>query len=284
MSGEALEAEQREQAPTGPPWREHEAELGVWRLAWRRAGTGPAVLYLHDAGGDTLASPALDDLAADHDLVVVDLPGYGRSGDPVGLDHVDRVVELLAALLDHLGWEAATVAGTSLGGWFALELALAAPTRVTGLLLADAAGLHLPEDYLLALFSRGQAAAGTERLVEAALVARLGAQGEGVAQMPPALAAATVGPVVTDLAAAAASSWDPYLLNPRLLGRLRGVRCPTTVLWGERDALIPMSHGRALAAGIPQARLVVRLETGHLVALEEPEAFAAELRALTAGA
>ncbi len=284
MDGGERHADGGEATLASPSWAEHAAQLGVWRLAWRRAGTGPAVLYLHDAGGDTLASPALDDLAADHDLVVVDLPGYGRSGDPVGLDHVDRVTGLLAALLDHLGWEAATVAGTSLGGWFALELALAAPARVTGLLLADAAGLHLPEDYLLALFACGQAAAGTERLVEAALVTRLGAQGEGVAQMPPALAAATVGPVVADLAAAAASSWDPYLLNPRLLGRLRGVRCPTTVLWGERDALIPMSHGRALAAGIPQARLVVRLGTGHLVALEEPEAFAAEVRALTAGA
>lgn len=264
-----------------PRWRSESAEISGGRLAWRRAGTGRRLLYLHDAGADTLASPALLDLAADHEVVAVDLPGYGRSGEPTGLDHVDRVVEVLEGLLDALGWERATVAGTSLGGWFAVELAIAAPTRVAALLLADAAGLHVPEDYLLALFAHGQAAAGTEQLVESALIARLGAAGEDVGSMPAALAAATVGPVVADLAAAAASSWDPYVLNPRVLGRLRGVRCPTTVLWGERDALIPLSHGRAYAAGIPQARLVVRPGAGHLVALEEPDAFAAEVRALT---
>lgn len=265
------------------PWREEQATLRGRRLAWRRAGNGQGVLYLHDAGADTLASPALDDLAADHDLVVVDLPGYGRSGDPVGLDHVDRVTEVLVALLDHLGWGRATVTGTSLGGWFALELALAVPARIGGLLLAAAAGLHVPEDYLLALFAGGVAAAGTQRLVHAALVARLGPGSDGIEGLPPALAAATFGPLVADLTAAAGSSWNPHVQNPRLLGRLRGVRCPTTVLWGERDALIPLAHGRAYAGGIPHARLVVQRGAGHLLALEEPALFAREVRTLTAG-
>jgi pimeloyl-ACP methyl ester carboxylesterase len=263
-------------------WTDGAAVLVGHRLAYRRAGQGASrrVLYLHDAGADTLASPAFDDLVADHDVVVADLPGYGRSGPPAGMGTVRDMVVLLQGLLDDLGWSRAIVAGTSLGGWFAAELALAGPDRVSGLLLAAAAGLHTPEDYLFALFAEGRATAGTERLMEEALVQRLALSTDDVAELPPAVAAATAAPFVQTMAAAAAASWHPYTVNPRLLGRLGDVRCPTVVLWGAADALIPVSHGHAFAGAIPGARLHVVAGAGHLVALDRPDVFAAEVRGL----
>lgn len=252
-------------------------------LAWRRAPGGRPLLYLHDAGADTLASPVWDDLAADHDVVLVDLPGYGRSG-PLSpqLASGDAMGRLVAALIVRLGWPAATLAGTSLGGWFAVETALAAPERVSALLLCAAAGLHLPEDYLFALFAQA-AVAGTQQRIVDALLARLGGGADGraaLAALAPAAARAWVAPVTQDLAAAAAATWDPFRLNPRLLGLLPRVAAPTTVLWGEHDALIPLAHGRAFAAAIPGARLEVRRGAGHLLAVEEPAAVAAAVRAL----
>jgi pimeloyl-ACP methyl ester carboxylesterase len=70
--------------------------------------------------------------------------------------------------------------------------------------------------------------------------------------------------------------------NPsaRLLGRLGDIGCPTVVLWGERDALIPLSHGQAFAQAIPGARLRIVPGAGHLVALDRPDVFAAEVRSL----
>lgn len=275
-------------------WLRDEAPVSVGqhpplRLAWRRAGGGRPLLYLHDAGADTLASPVFDDLATDHEVVLVDLPGYGRSDPGAGLGSPCEVGTLLGALVARLGWEAATVAGTSLGGWFAAETALAAPGRVSALLLADSAGLHVPEEYLFALFAAGaaaRAAANNQQRLAGALVARLGDPAvrseEDLAALPPAQAAAVVGPMVQEMAAAAASSWDPHTLNPRLLGLLPRIAAPTTVLWGERDALIPMTHARAFAQAIPGARLTILRGHGHLLALEAPDAFAGAVRRTSA--
>lgn len=260
---------------------------GVASLAGRRVGYhrgGPRgvrrLLYLHDAGADTLAAPALTDLARDHDTVSIELPGYGASDPPAGLASASAVADVVVGLLDHLGWAAATVAGTSLGGWFAAELALTHPTRVAALLLAGSAGLHTPEDYLFALFADGQAAAGTEELIGGVLRRQLPPHERDVAAMPAALAAATIGPYVQDLAAAAAASWHPARVNPRLQRRLAAIRCRTTVLWGEHDALIPLAHGRAFAAAIAGAQLRIVAGGGHLLARDAPDAFSQAVRDL----
>lgn len=259
-------------------WRLESAELGRGLLAYARAGSGRPLLYLHDAGADTLVSPAFEDLASDHDVVLVDLPGYGRSGPPRSLGGPGDVALLLTELLDHLGWARPLLAGTSLGGWFALEVAFADPDRPAGLLLADAAGLHCPEDYLLSLFREGQASQSAPELIAGAIWSRLPAAEGQLATG--AAGAALWGPWVQELAAAAWCSWHPYVANPRVLARLAGVRCPTEVLWGERDALIPLQHAWLLAEGIPGARLQVVPGAGHLVALDTPAEFSAAVRRL----
>jgi 3-oxoadipate enol-lactonase len=263
-------------------WREEEAEVAGRRLAWRRGGTGRPLLHLHDAGAQTVRSPALDELRADHDLVLLDLPGYGRSDPPTGLGSAAAIVDLLVALLDRLAWRSATLLGTSLGGWFALELAIAHPDRVTGLVVADAAGLHSPPEYLLALFTEGRAAERTEELIHRSLVGRIPEDEATLAGMPPALAAATLAPFIQTLAAAALTSWHPATAAPGLAGRLGAIRAPTTVLWGEHDALIPLAHGRLLASAIPGALLVIATGGGHLLPIEHPELVVAAVRGLPA--
>ena len=196
------------------------------------------VLVLHDAGGQVRGAPVWQRLGAGHDVVELDLPGYGRTPlPPAGADLV-WVVGWLGAQLDALDWTDALVVGTSLGGWFALELAAAAPDRVTGLVLCAPAGLQVPADYLLRLFVLGVPT------VEAAPAHRV--------------------------AAAAHGSFHPALADPGTLARAARVRCPTTILHGAADTLIPPAHARAYAA-IPGARLDVLPGIGHLVALEAPQ-------------
>jgi pimeloyl-ACP methyl ester carboxylesterase len=261
-------------------WTRHSAPLRHGSVAFARAGRGRPLLYLHDAGADTLASPAFGDLAADHDVVLVDLPGYGASDPPGALAGPRDIAAMLAALLDHLGWARPAVAGASLGAWFALELAFAFPERPAGLVLAGAAGLHCPEDYLLALFRHGQAAHSAPHLIAGAIWDRLPPSESQAASG--AAGAALWGPWVQELAAAAWCSWHPYTANPRVLALLGSVRCPAEVLWGRRDALIPLQHARLLADGLPSARLTVVNRAGHLVALDDPGAFAAAVRRLPA--
>lgn len=258
-------------------WRTEHRPIAGRSLAWRRAGSGPPVLYLHDAGAETLASPALDDLAGDHEVVVPWLPGYGRSEPPEPRATPEAMGTMVAALIAELGWSAATVAGTSLGGWFALEAAMAASERVTALVLCDPAGLQVPEDYLLRLFVEGHAADDAPWL-PAAMATALPAEERDVAHHPPALAAAVLGPFVQPLIAAAGCGWHPALANPRLMGRLPQIACPTTILWGAADPLIPVAHGQAMAATLPRARLEVLDDVGHLPPLDAPQTVAAAVR------
>lgn len=266
---------------SGPSWARKEGVFSGRRLSWRQAGSGPRVLFLHDAGGDSLASPALDDLAGDHCVLVVDLPGYGGSAVPTGMNRAADMASLLHAFLRGVHSQPAVVVGCSLGGWFAAELAALAPQTVAGLVLVDAAGLHAPHSYLFDLFAQGAAASATHHLVSGALLARVAVAERCHTAAPGPVAAALVAPWVQNLSAAAAMSWNAAVTNPALLGRLRGIGAATVVLWGEHDALIPLEHGRTFAAAIPDATLQVVRGAGHLVALERPDRVAAAVRSLT---
>ena len=65
--------------------------------------------------------------------------------------------------------------------------------------------------------------------------------------------------------------WEPpYLHDRKLLGRLHRIKCPTLLIWGEQDRLVPPANGRAYAEAIPHASLQLIPDAGHSVILERP--------------
>src|SRR5438270_9806397 len=96
------------------------------QLNYHRVGSGPPLLLLHGIGHRWQGwEPVFDRVAPERELIAVDLPGFGDSpappsGTPAG---IDSITDLLVAFLDDLGLERPHVAGNSLGGWAALELA-----------------------------------------------------------------------------------------------------------------------------------------------------------------
>jgi pimeloyl-ACP methyl ester carboxylesterase len=75
--------------------------------------------------------------------------------------------------------------------------------------------------------------------------------------------------------AASRYGWKPFFFNPALRRWLHRIRVPTLVLWGERDGIVSEAVGRAYAEAIPDARLEIVPNTGHLPHLEQPQLFAA---------
>jgi pimeloyl-ACP methyl ester carboxylesterase len=73
--------------------------------------------------------------------------------------------------------------------------------------------------------------------------------------------------------ATARVGWNPYLHDPKLPQHLHRVQCPTLVLWGRHDHLIPLAHGEFYAKHIPGARLEVLDHCGHMLPYEKTDDF-----------
>src|SRR3954471_21736550 len=104
-----------------------------------RMGAGEPLVLIHGLGGDRSTwTPVVEALAADYDVITLDLPGFGGSAPlPDAVAPTPRTLaESVAELLDELGVGSAHLVGNSLGGWIALELALMGRARTVTTLCA----------------------------------------------------------------------------------------------------------------------------------------------------
>jgi pimeloyl-ACP methyl ester carboxylesterase len=232
------------------------------RLAWKRCGEGPPILFIQGTAvhGDGWL-PQVDAFSDRFTCITFDNRGMGRSqpGDPKL--RVEQMADDALAILDACGIESAHVVGHSLGGLIALELALAARSRVRSLALlctfsrgADATGLTWPK-FWLGL----QSFVGTRPMRRRAFLRIVMAE-KDLSALDPDAEAARLAPLFGhDLAdhppvemkqLAAMKRSD---LSPRL-GELAGL--PTLVMGGDQDLIARPAVVQALAAAIPGARLV----------------------------
>ena len=76
--------------------------------------------------------------------------------------------------------------------------------------------------------------------------------------------------------ATARVAWNPYLHNPRLPAHLRRVECPSLVIWGRNDKLLPLAIGEFYAKHLTNSRLEVIDNCGHMLPFEKPAEFVAK--------
>jgi 3-oxoadipate enol-lactonase len=240
-------------------------------LAHEVAGQGPALLLVH-AGiadrrmWDDQVGPFAE---AGWTVVRADLPGFGETPVP------DAPVALWATLrdlLDQVGVERAVVAGCSLGGRAAVDLALAAPERVRALVLVGSglAGHRFEEPALFELWDRSEGAIERGDHREAARV-EVDTWVVGMDRDPGAVDP-EVRRRVTEMLLAAYAHGEAELEepDPPAAARLDEIAVPTLVLVGEHDRTDIHAMADALAAGIPGAERVVLAGTAHLPSMERP--------------
>jgi pimeloyl-ACP methyl ester carboxylesterase len=227
------------------------------------SGSGAPVLLLHGGAGPDSFAGFGDALAARAGVRVLTPfhPGFGGTPRPEGLDSVRELAAVYARLLAELDLTGVTVAGNSIGGWIAAELALAAPDRVARLLVIDGAGL----------VSADHPATDFSSLTLDQVTDLSWANPEGHRIDLSALTDAQRA-IFGGNRAALAAYGGPTLSDPTLAGRLSGITADTLVVWGEADRMVTPGYGKEFAAAIPGASFRLLPNAGHLPQLETPEA------------
>ncbi|BCL17838.1 alpha/beta fold hydrolase [Micromonospora sagamiensis] len=254
------------------------------RVRYRVDGSGPPVVLLHGIGR------SLEDWAEQHDLLrarfrvhSLDLPGYGRSA-PLPVPHtLPALADAVAQFCDEVGITGpAHLAGNSLGGAVAMQLAVRDPARVASLVLVNSAGFG--REVALALRILAIRPLGWMLLRPSHLAARRVTR--SLFHDPTHVTEARV-------AHALALAREPHaarvmLETLRSLGGVRGVHpqwrtalldavavlpVPVLVTWGDRDLILPVTHLAAARARLPHARTHLFRGCGHLPQVECAEEF-----------
>jgi pimeloyl-ACP methyl ester carboxylesterase len=232
------------------------------------AGEGPPFVYLHSTLGESFMwLPPYKTWAKQFRVLVPTHPGFGQSG---GFDQIDTIEDMAfhyVELFDALGLDEVILGGVSLGGWIAAEFACRWPERVKKLWLSAAPGLWVDDQPLPDLFRYMQDRPAIRRLLfhdpESAMAKMVIQDNPEPERMMAAYRSMTV---------LARLVWErPY--DPKLPSRLRRVQCPTLLLWGANDRLVPPAYGKAYHKYLPHAEFAVLRDCGHMGIFEKEAEF-----------
>jgi pimeloyl-ACP methyl ester carboxylesterase len=266
----------------------HGHEVAYQYLVGDRSAGTPVVVLVHGVGASVESWGDIPHrlAAAGHPVLALDLLGHGESGPGHGDYSLGSQASVVRDLLDHLGHSRAHLVGHSLGGGVSLQFAYQFPERLESLTLVSSGGLG--RDVGLAL--RMATLPGATAVLRVATQPRVVDTGAGLGRV-----LRRVGLDVKLLQDRTAIRLRTLQDPRRLAGfveTLRSVVGPQgqrvsaadklatvdpqrlLIVWGERDAMIPLAHGRATHGLLSGSRLVVVPGADHHAHTHDPEGFA----------
>jgi len=240
-----------------------------------RAGRGPTVLFLHGAGGYAQWLPFFDTLADGYELLVPEHPGYGLSDDPPFIRNVPDMAMFYLDFIETLGLDRIHLIGHSLGGWIAAEMLIRDRARCASLTLLAPAGIRVegvptgdlfiwaPDETARNLFHN-------QRFAEIMLA------------LQPSEAQMDI--ILKNRFTTTKLGWQPRLFNPDLEKWLHRIKLPSLIVWGAQDKVIPAAYAAKWQDRLPDPRLLMLDECGHIPQIEKADAVAREVRDFLKGA
>lgn len=256
-------------------------EAGGYRIHYLEYGTGPTVLLVHGGGaGGAMWFRQIAELSKNFHVIAPDNPIFGLSSRPErALEVPEATTGFIESFMNALQIERASVAGLSMGGFVAASLAIHSPERVEKLALLDSTGFgrDLPWGFRLSslpllkyLLTRPQRWAH-ERFFATTEVANPEAE-HNDAYLDYAFRVTQ-----NDGHSIAVRQNMPVFAGIRgqrnLLSddELSSINAETLVIWGEQDRFFPLEHAHRAESMIPNARLEVLPDCGHVSLLDQPE-------------
>ncbi|HET9691348.1 MAG TPA: alpha/beta fold hydrolase [Acidimicrobiales bacterium] len=258
------------------------------RVAYRQAGAGPVVVLVHGIAESSLTFADVVPALAEHHLVIaVDLLGHGASAKPRGDYSLGAYASGVRDLLSALDHPSATVVGHSLGGGVAMQFAYQFPERCERLVLVSSGGLGKEVSPWLRLL----AGPGVDYVLPVVLTRHVHEPLDRAARWLGRLGL-RVDPTLAEIwrtyrGLTDAEAQRAFLHTVRSVIDVAGQRVsardrlylaseiPTMIVWGDRDAVIPVAHARAAHELIPGSRLEVFEGVGHFLPVEQPARLAA---------
>jgi pimeloyl-ACP methyl ester carboxylesterase len=267
-------------------WREHQRWVQVAGAPVNviDIGEGDPVVFVHGLSGSWVNwLENIPHFAREHRVIAMDLPGFGHSPMPVDQISIAGYGRIVDELLDALGIERGVIVGNSMGGFIGAEVALQFSTRVEKLVLVSAAGLsieHQRNEPVLRMLERldnfliyvgGWTATRSETLSRRPRMRRqiMRLVAHDARRLPAALIAEQVKGSGKPGFVPALDALSDYPIRDRL----GEIECPVLVVWGEDDRLVPVRDAYEFGRLIPDARVEVWPQTGHVAMLERPAAF-----------
>jgi 3-oxoadipate enol-lactonase len=262
-------------------------EAGGIQLDYERSGNadGPPLLLIMGMSGTSLSwgEPFLQLLREDFDVIAYDHRGVGASTPLDGAVTTRQMAEDAAALIAALELDDVHVMGISMGGMIAQELALNRPERVRTLTLGctycGGEGSALASEAVFGKLAEAMASGDRERALRAAWEVNVSAQMADDEQAYAAFhtlalrRAVAVPVIMQQMQACAAHDTN---------ARLAQLGLPTLVIHGTEDQMLPLQNAQLIASRIPDARLEILQDVGHLFFVERPERSAELVREHTA--
>jgi len=241
------------------------------KLEIERRGNGPPLLLLPGEEFLECEAPFLDELARSHEVIIPSPPGFGLSTRPDWITHPDDIAYMMLDVVDGLGLRNVPVIGFSFGGWIAAEMATKDDSFISKLVLVDPYGV--------------KTGGPTEREIadvwllhpEEVAARKWYDPAKGKRDFP-SMPEDKLTIIARNNESFARFSWEPFLHNPKLRHRLHRIKVPTLLIWGEQDGIVTPKYGEAYCKLIPDARMAVIPQAGHLPHIEQPQAVLAELR------
>lgn len=241
------------------------------------------LLMIHGLGGTKSSFlPIVPQLAKHYRVIALDLPGFGSSAKPRGRYDARWFAERVFRFMDQLDIDSALLAGNSMGGRISMEMGMMDPNRVNALAcLCPATAFMRRPGLLLVKLLRPELAFAASRLPRSRVL-------EGLKQLfadPSTIEEDWYHAAVDDFMqiwrsprarmAFSAAARHIYLEEPTgetgFYTRLAAMTSPALYVYGRRDVLISHHHGRRVTKALPNSKVVVWNDCGHVPQIEHPD-------------
>ena len=230
------------------------------KVSLRRAGAGEKLLFLHGAEGYAQWLPFFDALAERHELLVPEHPGFGASDDPPLIRSMADMAMFYLDFLETLDLRDVHVIGHSLGGWLAAEMMIRDRSRARSLTLIAPAGIRIegvePGDIFI--WNREEVLRNTfYHQAYADIALSLKPTDE------------QLDTILRNRFTTTKLGWQPRLFDPDLEKWLHRIKLPALLIWGDQDKLMPPAFAALWRERLPDARLVMIENCGHVPHIEK---------------